>query len=484
MKKGSVTIYVCLILLVLLSLLLTVLEGAKSRAVSLRADTAFDLSVYSVFAEYNRQLYKEYGLLFIDTSYGEASASPERVNRHLRYYMQQNLDKDESGFKVFDFTKCLVEQTAITGCSYATDEKGAVLERQAVAYMKHKYGITYVEKLQKELKTAQETGLFTKDFSRQRMENHGKIEEAEKEGIETGELDENGNPIRKKIEIDNPADAMNVTRAKGILLLVTGAEDEISGQTADLSETVTRQRPKTKGFGDVKRDTVSLAERLLFDAYILEKCGTYREPKRTGQLQYQTEYILAGKESDIDNLKEVVERLLVFREVSNCVYLLSDGAKVAEALTLATSICGAVGAMPLVEPVKYTLLFAWAYAESIYDVRQLLAGGSIPLVKNGATWHYSLSGMLTAETEQVTLQDASLLTQGLSYEEYLRLFLAVESRDKKVYRLMDIIQMDVRKNSGFDGFFLSNCVDLVIMEVTVGSKYGYYKELKRKYSYI
>lgn len=484
MKKGSVTIYFSLILAVILSLFLTVIEGAKSRAVSLRADCALDLSVYSVFAEYNRQLYKEYGLLFIDTSYGEASASPERVNRHFRYYMEQNLDKDRNGLKLFDFTKCLVEQTEITGCSYATDDKGAVFERQAVAYMKHRYGIAYVEKLQRELETAQKRGLFTKDFSAQRSENYGKIEEAEREGIETGELDEDGNPIRKKIDLDNPADAINATRAKGILLLVTDAEDEISVRSVDLTETVTNQHPKTKGFGDVKRDPVSVAERLLFDAFILEKCGTYREPKTTGQLQYQAEYILAGEKSDIENLKKVVERLLLFREVSNCIYLLSDGAKVAEALALATAICGAVGAMTLVEPVKYTLLFAWAYAEAVYDVRHLLAGGSIPLVKSASTWHCSLSGMLTTETEQIVSQDASRLAQGLSYEEYLRLFLAVEGREKKVYRMMDIVQMDVRKNSGFDEFCLSNCVDMLVMEATVGSKYGYYKELKKKYSYI
>lgn len=484
MKKGSVTIYFSLILAVTLSLFLSVIEGAKSRAVSLRADCAFDLSVYSVFAEYNRQLYKEYGLLFIDTSYGEKSASPERVNRHFRYYMEQNLDKNSKGYKLFDFTKCLVEQTEITGCAYATDEKGAVLERQAVEYMKHRYGISYVEKIQKELKTAQEMELFTKDFSAQRSENHEKIEEAEREGIETGEVDDKGKPIRKKIDIENPADEVNAIRGKGILLFVTDAEDEISGRSVDLSETVTRQQPKTKGFGDVKRDSVSMVERLLFDAYILEKCGTYREPKKTGQLQYQAEYILAGKESDIDNLKEVVERLLVLREVSNCIYLLSDSVKVSEALALSTSICGAVGAMMLVEPVKYTLLFAWAYAEAVYDVRQLLKGGSIPLIKSGATWHYSLSGMLTAGTEQMTSQDVSISAQELSYEEYLRLFLTVLEREKKVYRMMDIIQMDVRKNSGFDGFYLSNCVDLLVMEATVGSKYGYYKELKKKYSYI
>lgn len=484
MKKGSVTIYMSLILAVILSLLLTVIEGARSRAVSIRADCAFDLSVYSVFAEYNRQLYEEYGLLFIDTSYGEATASTDRVNRHLRYYMEQNSDKDNNGHRLFDFTKCFVEQTEITGCSYATDGQGEVFERQAIEYMKHRYGLSYVEKLQRELQKAEEKELFTKDFSAERKENHGKIEEAEREGIETGESDENGDPVKKEIDIDNPADDMNVTRAKGILLFVTESDDVISAQSMDLSETVSQEDPRTKGFGDNEREAVSAAEHLLFDAYVLEKCGTYREPKKTGQLQYQAEYVLAGKDNDTDNLKAVVHRLLLLREVSNCIYLFSDGAKVAEAAALATSICSAAGAMVLIEPVKLTLLFAWGYAEAIYDVKQLLAGGSVPLVKTGATWHYSLSGMLAAEAEQVAAESVSLPADGLSYEEYLRLLLAMEGRQKKVYRMMDIAQMDVRKNSGFEGFCLSNCVDLLVMEATVGSRYGYYKELKRKYSYI
>lgn len=484
MKKGSVTIYMSLTLAVLLSLFLTIIEGAKNRAISLRADCAFDLAVYSVFAEYNRQLFKEYGLFFIDTSYGEADGSLNRVNRHLRYYMDKNLDKDVSGYRLFDFTKCFSESTEILAASYATDDRGKVFQRQAVEYMKHKYGLAYVEKLKKELETAQKEQLFTKDFSAQRNENHGKIEEAEREGIETDELDENGNPIRKEVDIDNPADSMNQTRAKGILLFVTEEEDVISAQSADLSGCVSYNKPGTQGVGLDGRDRVSMAEELLFDAYILEKCGTYRNPKKTGQLQYQAEYILAGKDNDTDNLKAVVHRLLLLREVSNCVYLFSDAAKVSEAAGLATSICSAAGAPVLIEPVKLTLLFAWAYAEAIYDVKQLLAGGKVPLIKTSATWHYSLSGMLMAEAEQVAEQNLELPAGALGYEEYLRLFLATEQKEKKIYRMMDVAEMDVRKNSGFRGFKMSNCVDFLVMEVTVGSKYGYYRQLKRTYSYV
>lgn len=483
MKKGAVTIYMSMMMAVLLSLFLTVIEGARCRAIGLRADLAFDLSVYSVFAEYNRQLYKEYSLLFIDTSYGEETASPERVSRHLSYYMEQNLDEETKGLRFFDYTKCFPEQSEITGCRYATDERGKVFERQAAEYMKQKYGIAYVEKIKKELEQAQENNIFDKDYSAEREENFRKIEEAEREGIETGELDEKGKPIRKNVDIDNPAEAINQTRAKGILVFVTDKEDEISEQTVNLSDTVSCEKPETKGFGECERPEVTLADQLWFDAYVLEKCGTYCKPKKTGQLQYQTEYVLAGKECDIENLKAVVHRLLMFREVSNCMYLLSDGAKVAEAAALAASICSAAGAIVLVEPVKYTLLFAWAYAEAVYDVKKLLAGGSVPLIKTEKTWHYSLSEIGKAETDQVSEKADLSAKEGLSYEEYLRLFLATESRDKKVYRMMDIVQMDVRKNSEFQGFCLSNCVDSLVMEAVVGSKYGYYRELKRKYSY-
>ena len=52
MKKGSVTVYMTWMLAVLLSLFVTVIEGARQRAISIQAETAVDLAVYSVFAEY------------------------------------------------------------------------------------------------------------------------------------------------------------------------------------------------------------------------------------------------------------------------------------------------------------------------------------------------------------------------------------------------------------------------------------------------
>nr|MBQ8253090.1 hypothetical protein [Lachnospiraceae bacterium] len=483
-EKGAVTIYMSIVLSVILSLFLAVIEGAKCRAVSLYAECAFDLAVYSVFAEYNRELFEQYDLFFIDTAYGEQTGSLSRTENHLKYYLNENLDSS-SEFPVFNFTKAYTEQVHIDGASYATDDGGEVFERQAVAYMKHKYGISYGEKIKKELETAKEKELFTKDVSPEREANHAKIDEVEKNGIATGEVDENGNAIVKEVDVDNPADQMNGVRSKGILLLVINDAETISEQTADLTDCISGKKPETKGLGRSERDGVSTWEEFLFDGYILEKCGTFTNPKKTGQLQYQAEYVLAGKNNDIDNLKSVVTRLLMMREISNVTYLFADQAKVSEAGALAAILCEAAGAPVLIEPVKITLLFAWAYAESVYDVKLLLAGKKVPLIKTAADWHYSLEGMLQVESENVPANTQETpIGNGLSYEEYLRLFLAMEKEEQKVLRMMDIAQMDVRKNSGFQQFSLSNCVDLLRMEATVGSRYGYYREMKRTYYYI
>ncbi len=485
MKKGSITIYMSLVLAVILSLFLTVIEGARCRAIEVDAESAFDLSVYSVFAEYNRQLWKEYDLFFIDTAYGEEKGSTDRVENHLWFYMEENLDKQMAGYPVSDFTKTYVGRVEVKSCAYATDGKGAVFERQAIAYMKQKYGISYVEKIKKNLAEAEKSELFTKDFSSQRNASQAEIDEAEANGMDTGQVDEEGNPIIQEVDVDNPADRVNAARSKGILHLLIKDTESISEQAANLSTCISHNKSKDRGAGIAGRDRISMAEHLLFDAYILEKCGTYTNPKKSGGLQYQAEYILAGKNNDVDNLKNVASRLLALREVSNSIHIFTDSAKVSEAALLAAVICEAAGAPMLVEPVKITLLFAWAYAEAIYDVKQLFAGNKVPLMKTAADWHYSLEGMLQAETDSVSKDDTILSPQnGLSYEEYLWLFLAVQLREQKVYHMMDIAEMDVRKNSGYQKFSIKNCMDYLEVEAVVESRYGYYREMKRTYYYI
>lgn len=487
MQKGSITIYLALTMSVILSLFVAVIDGARRNAIRVEADCAFDLAVYSVFAEYNAAMFEQYHLLFVDTSYGQADGSTEQVRKHLKYFTKMNLSEGATYAKRVDFTKTFLEDAQIDAVSYATDEEAGIFENQAICYIKQKYGLSYVEDMKNELEKAEKMQLFTRNIDQERNANQAIIEEEKAKGKQTGKVDEEGNPITEKIELNNPADAVNGIRPSGVLLLVTGADTMISGKQVKLDDCYSRCGASNKGQGFAGRKPVSMGEKPLFQAYIKDVCGCYTKPKEAGALIYQQEYILAGKESDEDNLKQVVHRLLALREVSNVTYLFSDGAKQAEASTLAASICTAAGVPYLTEPVKLSLLFAWAYAESLYDVKQLLKGRRVPLAKDTKNWHTSLNGMLQAAAEDA--QDAALqqegdsLKDGLSYEDYLVLLMMAMPEKKKVGRMIDLVEMDIRLTVGNQNFRMQNCADAMSMQAAIGGAGGYVCQVERAFCY-
>lgn len=469
--EASISIYLALVFTIILSFILLIIEGARENAIRMKAECAMDLSMSSVFAEYNRQLLEQYDLFFIDTSYGQPGASPERIGKHLKAYLEDNFQTGEEMGIIKDLLSLQAEEVNIMDYSLASDQGGVLIKRQAVSYMKDLYGITYLEELQRQLNTIESDSLFTRDITGERLANQSAIDNFEIPPRQVGE------DQWEEVELNNPADGVNA--ARGVLALVIDGESQLSTSGVNLSNYISA-RTCNRGNGLAGRDKLGAADELIFNEYLIHKCGSYTKPKETGALQYQLEYILIGGDKDAENLKAVVNRLLLLRETANVVYLFSDSAKVAEAEALALAVTSAVALPELAELVKISLIFAWAYAESVYDVRMLLQGGKIPLMKNNETWHYSISGMLDFASD--TSVDTENST-GISYEEYLRVFLAIENVENKTNRAMDIMEMDVRKCPGNTYFRLDTCVDYIQAEVLTSSGYGYNHSITRSYYY-
>ena len=490
-REGSVTVYMALTMAVLLSLFVALIESARERAIELVADCSVDLAVYSVFAEYQRELLEEYDLLFVDTSYKTKDTSQRSLMRHLEAYIDENLSPGNSARGVAkDLTDTFLEDTRVTEISYATDEGGEIFFRQAVGFMKQKYGVGYLEDIREEIDLAKENELFTKDYTAQRQSVDGQIQSIKEQGVESGEVDEDGNAIMEPVEFDNPADQVNAGRSMGILALVADRQ-QVSQRGVSPGRLLSRRGVHHTGDGLCGRKKAGVGGKLWFELYIKEHCGCYRMPKENGALTYQQEYIIAGKDNDTDNLKAVVTRLLALRETANVTYLFSDVEKTAEAEAMAMTIASAAGIPALTELIKVSLLFAWAFAESVWDVKSLLAGRRIPLLKTPADWHYSLEGMLSygsdtvAEEapEETAGQTASLAEGKLSYEDYLFLFMSLQSREALVSRTMDMAEADVRKSSGDEGFCMDDCIDHLKIEASVGSGYGFSTCTERSFSY-
>ena len=122
---------------------------------------------------------------------------------------------------------------------------------------------------------------------------------------------------------------------------------------------------------------------------------------------------------------------------------MQDGKKQALAMEIAAAAVGFTGLPPLIQAVQIGILLAWSYIESILDVRCLLAGGSIPLVKKISDWKSDVS--VGEEVLKEKKEQAQSQKDGLDYREYLQILLLLVKEKTLLQRAMDVIEQNIRK---------------------------------------
>ena len=99
---------------------------------------------------------------------------------------------------------------------------------------------------------------------------------------------------------------------------------------------------------------------------------------------------------------------------------------------------------------SYALLLAWAYGESLVDVRELLAGGKVPIFKSASTWKLSLTSIPDIlDILENTSGDGS---EGLSYEGYLQILFTLGAKGKYPMRAIDLIEGYMRERTATAAF--------------------------------
>lgn len=466
---GYLTVFLALTLLVLLSLILTLVEGARINAIRMQTETAGNIAVRSVLGEFHRELLRQYDLYFIDASYGTANASAERVQQHLQTYMSKNL---EGGRK--DLTGTQLESLTLDASRFAADDRARALREQVYAYMSADPAGMVLSEILADADTWQ--GLL----------DDGSVWEEEREETRE-ELGQQMRRAREKARENYTAQERQKAREEGDNTAEEGLEEmdrfrllpilrQVFGDTAGISDSLVSSDVLSKRqihYGDALAAENShgypRADEALFDLYIAEKCGCYTVLLEKGKIKYQIEYILTGGESDRDSLEKTAERLLLIREASNCAYLFTDQSRMREAEMLAAIVSLVLLNPELKEVLKTALLFAWAYLESIRDLKILFDGGRVPLMKSSDTWQTSLLGILSPET---SVRGKNSQT-GLLYTEYLQALLYLEGSSVKSLRAMDVMEMDIRQTEGNGSFCMDWCMDAFSMNAVVKSRFGY-----------
>jgi len=286
------------------------------------------------------------------------------------------------------------------------------------------------------------------------------------------------------IENINPTMGLEEKKRLGILKLVIENEEALSHNAINVDGLISKRMEQGKvnvGNGDLEEQSglEQLAERFVFQEYLLRYMGHYGAEREEDALRYQIEYLIAGAGNDSDNLRSVANRICLVREAANALYLMSSDAKRQEIKLAAEVICALIAQPELVPVLEGVILLGWAYAESVYDVKSLLSGGRVPLVKDDDSWHYGLTAALEGSLNEETREG-----EGLSYEDYLRIFMMFTDIDTVTERAMNMVEADIRNTPGNEAFRLDGCYATVEAWIEVSSSYGYRYEITRKAGYV
>lgn len=482
-KNAYLTVYLALCLTLLLSLCLTLIEGVRRNGARLETEIAAEVGLQSVLAEYHRELFYQYNIFAVDSSYGTVLPAKANTEKHLEHYLERNLScKDVFLGSLFyrDFYALSPGEVSVTKVSVLTDGGGAVFRGCAADAVRDDVGLNLLAEIQDWMQVIQVNGLEERNVEEEKSSLDGEIREYDGMEIDIGEED----PYI--LRVSNPTDSLEEQRRKGILRLVLEEDSDLSASTIQAENLIMGRMGRGQiSQGNIAPEQLSEGERLLerffFQEYLLRYMGRYGRESDEDALRYQIEYLVAGENSDADNLRTVLKRICAIREAANMLYLLSDPEKRGEAELVAALVCDLALVPELVPVLEAAILLGWAYAESIYDVKTLIAGGRIPLMKNAESWHYSLGNALSGALDG---RGGAGTGTGLSYEDYLRVFMMCTDRELLTARAMNMVEADIRLTPGNGAFRLDGCYAGLEACIRVESRYGFDFEMTRQKFYI
>ena len=437
-ERGSITLFLALILSLLLSLVCTSIESVCMASARTQILNSMDIGLYSVFGQYDRKLLEEYDLFALDGSMGGGQLNLAKICDNLESYMKPVLKQNSQ--------KLELHQSGLTGYRLLTDECGEVFYQQIVQYMQETLGSQGVQLLlnkmsdrerkteEADLKAKQaETGgsidRYDSEMNQASQKSRQAAQEAENRQQQEGQ-------ISTQPQADNPISIIKRIMKMGILELVLPPGREISTRTVSKDTMVSgRQLQQGMEMPDGVTADSSYTSGVLFQQYLMNHLGNYTDPSKES-LAYQMEYVFGGRDNDIDNLKSVASKLLFIREGVNFACLMADNVKRTEAQALAAAIASGFLVPPAAVVIESALLLCWAFAESVLDVRELFAGGKIPLVKTSADWQISLSNLSSLMEGLDSMRKNN--EHGLSYEDYLQVLILPVSKEKKVMRAIQV----------------------------------------------
>lgn len=198
---------------------------------------------------------------------------------------------------------------------------------------------------------------------------------------------------------------------------------------------------------NIKKKLASMFEEVSINEYLLSTFMCFAEPSASDydffnkydRASYfnrgEIEYILHGQASESINVFRTLRDLYIVRTVMNTIHVYLDEDKLLLSQNIGTSVAGWTGVGAAL--VTNILRVGWAAGESALDMKDLLKGENVPLLKlYPEEWHLDL-GLLVPEGNRESI--------AVSYHDYMRLFLLVIDSEIKLRRTQHLISINLYK---------------------------------------
>lgn len=189
-NKGSITVYLTLILLLVVSILCTVVESARISGAKGMGKAALTAGVDSFYSLYQREMYDEYRIFGYNLNNESDKTIEEQIIEAISTYMEDNLREVE------------LDSMEVSNIAMLTDYEGNLFLNQVLAYMKYNAPGEIIQEILEKL-NLYESSEDTSEVMKKKLETQESLGELSKdmlklmsqvEGIDT---DENGVRVTK-----------------------------------------------------------------------------------------------------------------------------------------------------------------------------------------------------------------------------------------------------------------------------------------------
>jgi hypothetical protein len=490
-EDGSITVFLSIIFLLFFAMFGVSFENVRSLISAGHVRTSAYSAAVTAFGDYNKELYREYGLFGYGGAEGKNVSDLEFAYQRVLF---ENLSavpvkKDKQYVDLFGYRDI---DAIVKKADYITDSNEFL--GQVTAFLKQEAVMDIKDTIDQKIQTADKNEIqsklaVTKDYEQGKYEQSddkkatkGKNAAEEKQEISHDKTDSaGGNPLKfftnlardgilglvcdedrmtdgvitscqendrpdQKDEDDkkNKEGTKKVTDIKDMQRKDAKSESEAGAILSDfISKSQKQEDEREKVNSPIEKISIIRYANKVFSSYTNEQNRTTK---------YGLEYLIGGKSREKDNLISVINRLLVVRLLLNFTCVMSDAAFQEKSLATATAIAGITGLPPVINAIQYTILLILSFEEACVDVRALLMGKKISALKKSSDFQMKYEEICMGSKKLFTQKanvypndDGKKEISSISYSQYLWSFLLFVSQDTIEKRIFSLIEYDLRE---------------------------------------